>query len=690
MDDLDNKTLGQFQITRELGRGGMAVVYEAYQPALRRKVALKILPPSLAQEDFVRRFQHEAIAAAGLRHPNIVTIYDVGSEGRYNYIVMEFLQGRPLSDVIRTGGSLPLARICKIIEQVAQALDYAHQHGFIHRDIKPSNVMLDQADHATLTDFGIARALTGTHLTQTGTLIGTPEYMSPEQVTGEEIDARTDVYSLGIVAYEMVTGQVPFSGTTASVLYKQANTPPPPLRTHVPGVNPTVENVILRALAKRRDERYATAGQFAQALTAAVTGQPVAMPSRSTPPTITQQAAHTSTPQPVYAPPPTYTSPPAYTPPPVYPPPQPMYAPPSAAPRTGGLPRGLLWVLAGGAALTVLCVVIAAIAWIASRGHPTTQPTVTPRQLAQASPTSPPAPTLRPTTGGDLPPTRPPLMPTPTTSEPRLAFASGPEGAWQIMLADVATGRIEPLPNQPANSGVPAWSRDHTQLAFRSQSSGSPAPGGSSGWQVYTINVNGADLHQITKTGNNTEANWSPDGAQLVYVSDRDGNKELYVTDTSGAQHRRLTNNAVLDDDPNWSPDRQWIVFERKEGDCFNLYVIRPDGSGERALTSNTGTDCAWSSTPAWSPDSKWIAYEQSAHGRGYRIAVMAADGSKARFVTQGGAEGVDDVRPTWSPDGQWIAFSSDRSGGDGIYTVPAEGGQPRRLDTAGGFDPAW
>jgi len=654
VDDLVNKTLGQFQIIRELGRGGMAVVYQAYQPALQRQVALKVLPPGLAQDDFVRRFQHEAIAAAGLRHPNIVTIYDVGSEDCYNYIVMEFLEGRPLSDVIRAGGPMPLARICRIIEQVAQALDYAHQHGFIHRDIKPSNIMLDQADHATLTDFGIARALTGTHLTQTGTLIGTPEYMSPEQVTGEEIDARTDVYSLGIVAYEMVTGQVPFSGTTASVLYKQANTPPPPLRTHVPGVNPSVENVILRALTKRRDERYATAGQFAQALTEAVADQPVAMPERPTPPTITSQ--------PVYASPP-----------------QPMYAPPSTPPRAGGLSSGLLWMLAGGAALAVLCVVIAVVAWIASRGQPATQPTETPRQITQASPTSPPAPTLRPTTGGDLS-TRPPLTPTPTSSEPRLAFATGPEGAWQIMLADVTTGRIEPLPNQPANSGVPAWSRDHTRLAFRSKVGGS--------WQVYTINVNGADLRQITQVGNNTEANWSPDGAQLVYVSDRDGNKELYITDAAGRQHRRLTNNTVLDDDPNWSPDGQWIVFEREEGDCFNLYVIQSDGSGERALTRNAGADCAWSSTPAWSPDSKWIAYEQSAHGRGYRIAVMDANGSNARFVTQGGAEGVNDVRPAWSPDGKWIAYSSDRSGGDGIYIVPAGGGQPRRIDT--GFDPAW
>ncbi len=675
VDDLVNKTLGQFQITRELGRGGMAIVYQAYQPALQRQVALKVLPPNLAQDDFVRRFQHEAIAAAGLRHPNIVTIYDVGSEGRYNYIVMEFLEGRPLSDVIRAGGPMPLARACKIIEQVAQALDYAHQHGFIHRDIKPSNVMLDRSEHATLTDFGIARALTGTHLTQTGTLIGTPEYMSPEQVTGEEIDARTDVYSLGIVAYEMVTGQVPFSGTTASVLYKQANTPPPPLRTHVPGVNPTVENVILRALTKRRDERYATAGQFAQALTTAVAGQPVAMPSRPTPPTVT--------PQPVYTPPQA-----AYTTP-VYTPPQPMYATPPTAQRTGGLSGKVLGALAGGAALTVLCVVIAVVAWIASRGQPTTQPTVTPRQLAQASPTSPPAPTLRPTTGGDLP-TRPPRTPTPASSEPRLAFATGPEGAWQIMLADVTTGRIEPLPHQPANSGVPAWSRDHTQLAFRSKAGGSPAPGGSSGWQVYTIGVNGADLRQVTKTGNNTEANWSPDGAQLVYVSDRDGNKELYVTDVAGRQHRRLTNNAALDDDPNWSPDGQWIVFERKEGDCFNLYVIHPNGSGERALTRNTGADCVWSSTPAWSPDGRQIAYEQSVHNMGYRIKVMDADGSNARFVTQGGTEGLNDVRPAWSPDGAWIAYSSDRSGGDGIYIVPAGGGQPRRLDTAGGFDPAW
>ncbi len=664
VDDLVNKTLGQFQITRELGRGGMAVVYQAYQPALQRQVALKVLPPSLAQDDFVRRFHHEAIAAAGLRHPNIVTIYDVGSEDRHNYIVMEFLEGRPLSDVIRSGGSLPLARICKIIEQVAQALDYAHQHGFIHRDIKPSNVMLDQSDHATLTDFGIARALTGTHLTQTGTLIGTPEYMSPEQVTGEEIDARTDVYSLSIVAYEMVTGQVPFSGTTASVLYKQANTPPPPLRTHVPGVNPTVENVILRALAKQRDKRYATAGQFAQALTAAATGQSLATPSQPTPSTITQQPAYTT---------------PVYTPP-VYTPPQPMYAAPPTAQRMGRLSAKLLWALAGGAALAVVCVVIAAVAWIASRGHPTTQPTETSRQITQASPTSPPAPTLLPTTSGDLPPTLPPLTPTPVLSEPHLAFATGPEGAWQILLADVTTGRIEPLPNQPVNSGVPAWSRDHTQLAFRSKSSGS--------WQVYTIGVNGTDLRQITQIGNNTEANWSPDGAQLVYVSDRDGNKELYITDAAGRQHRRLTNNAVLDDDPNWSPDGQWIVFERKDGDCFNIYIVKPDGSGERALTRNAGADCSWATTPAWSPDSRWIAYENSVHNMGYRIKVMAADGSGARFATQGGTEGTNDVRPAWSPDGKWIAYSSDRSGSDGIYIVPAGGGQPRRIE--GGFDPAW
>lgn len=267
MEQLIGKTFGQYQIVSELGRGGMAVVYKAYQPALQRYVAVKVLPPQLGMDpDFVKRFQHEAVAAARLKHPHIVTIHDVGVADGVNYIVMEFIEGEPLSTIIRQGGAMQPERVARIVDQVASALDYAHQQGFVHRDIKPSNIMLGAGDHVTLTDFGIAKAMSGTRLTQTGTLIGTPEYMSPEQVRGLPVDHRADIYSLGIVAYEMLSGQVPFSGDTASVLYKQAHELPPPIHTRAISVSAPIAGAIDRALAKDPDQRFAAAGAFAHAL----------------------------------------------------------------------------------------------------------------------------------------------------------------------------------------------------------------------------------------------------------------------------------------------------------------------------------------------------------------------------------------------------------------------------------------
>jgi len=290
MNELVNKTLGQFQITRELGRGGMAVVYAAYQPALQRYVAIKVLPPQLGLDpDFVTRFRHEAIAAAKLKHLNIVTVYDVGSEGGVNYIVMELIDGESLASVIRKSGAMPIERVSRILAQVAAALDYAHAQGFVHRDIKPGNIMLGAGDHVTLMDFGIAKALSGTRLTQTGTTIGTPEYMSPEQVRGAGVDHRSDIYSLGIVAYEMLTGNVPFSGTTASLLYKQVNEPPP-MEALVSRTPPHVTNAVSRALVKDPMQRFQRASDFAAALSGA---RPVAAP-----PPISRTAPMPAAPQP--------------------------------------------------------------------------------------------------------------------------------------------------------------------------------------------------------------------------------------------------------------------------------------------------------------------------------------------------------------------------------------------------------
>ncbi len=266
--DLIGRTIGQYQILDEIGRGGMAVVYKAWQPSLNRYVALKVLPPQFTfDREFVERFLREAQAAAGLRHPNIVVIYDVGRQDDTFYIVMEYLEGRTLKQLIEEEGPLPPARVGHIVAQVAAALDYAHQRGFVHRDVKPANIFVGPDDRVTLTDFGIAKAAWNTHLTRTGMLIGTPEYMSPEQARGEEVDARTDLYSLGIVAYEMLTGRVPFGGTTPhAVLHQQIYEPPPPLRSLRPGSSPAVDEILNKALAKQPADRYVTAGDFARAL----------------------------------------------------------------------------------------------------------------------------------------------------------------------------------------------------------------------------------------------------------------------------------------------------------------------------------------------------------------------------------------------------------------------------------------
>ena len=221
MDNLIGKTLGQYQIIEVAGKGGMAVVYKAFQPSLNRYVALKVLPDYLAQdEQFVMRFEQEARAAAALRHPNIMVIYDVGQEGGTHYIAAEYLEGATLSQAIAVQrGPLPLPRIVNIINQLASALDFAHQRGLVHRDIKPSNAFIGADDHVTLMDFGIAKALQGgAQMTRTGTMVGTPEYMSPEQAEGRQIDQRSDIYSLGVMLYQLLTGRVPFQAETPTAV----------------------------------------------------------------------------------------------------------------------------------------------------------------------------------------------------------------------------------------------------------------------------------------------------------------------------------------------------------------------------------------------------------------------------------------------------------------------------------------
>ncbi|MBN1488204.1 MAG: protein kinase [Anaerolineae bacterium] len=275
-NSLVNTRLGKYLIQSELGRGGMAAVYLGYDPTLERTVAIKVLAPHLVwQKDFVDRFLREARSAARLRHPNIVTIFDVGQESGWYYFVMEYLEGKELTEYIKEQGALPPEEVITILRPLAEALDYAHEQGLIHRDIKPGNIIIDQG-HSKITDFGIARASHETRLTSTGTIIGTPEYMSPEQAQGLTVDARSDQYSLAVVAYEMLSGIVPFQAdSTMAVLYKVTHEPPPPISDVKSDLPKGVETVLEQAMAKEPEARFENVAAFINALEDALAGKKV-------------------------------------------------------------------------------------------------------------------------------------------------------------------------------------------------------------------------------------------------------------------------------------------------------------------------------------------------------------------------------------------------------------------------------
>ncbi|HEY7348031.1 MAG TPA: protein kinase [Ktedonobacterales bacterium] len=277
MSNLTLSTLGPYRLLSLLGVGGMAEIYRAHDPRLDREVAMKVLPFDLAkQPGFLERFRREARVVARLDHPNIMPIYDFGEEGGVMYVVMPLIEGGTLRDRIVERGACSLREAAAILYQVAQALHEAHQHALVHRDVKPANILLAPGGRAVLADFGIAFALADQRekgLTQVGMGIGTAEYMSPEQARGEQVDHRADVYALGIVLFQALTGRVPFTATDHfSTALKQIHEPPPAPRSLNPDIPPAVEAVILKALAKEPDRRFQSAAAFGAALAEAIPG----------------------------------------------------------------------------------------------------------------------------------------------------------------------------------------------------------------------------------------------------------------------------------------------------------------------------------------------------------------------------------------------------------------------------------
>jgi serine/threonine-protein kinase len=378
--------LGSYQIIDEIGRGGMAVVYKAYDSHHRRYVALKVLPAYFQHDQqLVERFHREARAARGLDHPNIVQVYGSGEADGLHYLAMEYAGGGSLSDLLaQQQGPLELGRAVDIAAQVGAALEYSHGRGLIHRDLKPSNILLAAEGRVLLCDFGIAKVLGQSTLTGTGQVMGTPAYMAPEQARGQrDLDGRADIYALGVILYQMLTGRVPFDGDTPLVVLRAVVDDPVPRPTTLNGgIPPGVEGVILRAMEKERARRFQRVGELVAALRA-VMYHLQARERPSEPPTISRL--------------PRSSQPRAS---------DEVSPPPAGDAGRSGLPSWLLPLAAGLVALTVVVLIFT----VAFRPPQPAMPTVTP--------TLSPTPTRAQPTSTSKPTATPALYPAPVLDEP--------------------------------------------------------------------------------------------------------------------------------------------------------------------------------------------------------------------------------------------------------------------------------
>jgi serine/threonine-protein kinase len=415
------EALGKYEIKRTLGRGAMGVVYEGWDPIIARRVAIKTvkLPDDSdpETEDALARFRREAQAAGRLTHPNIVAVFDYGETSDLAYIVMEFVDGPPLKASLDKQERFALADTARVMQDLLAGLQFSHERGVVHRDIKPANVMLTSAGQAKIADFGIAR-IESSSMTQAGTLLGTPAYMSPEQFMGQVVDARTDIYSAGVLLYQLLTGERPFEGSMSAIMHKALNTEPPAPSQISVTAPPSFDAVVRRAMAKRPQDRFPSASAFAEAMRAALEHQaePAIVEGETT----------------MVAPPPAATGPAA---------PPPASIPLAASGRHAGKP------IAAAAAVLVLGIVGGAAWWFLSESPAprlpvtTTRP-VTPLPTADIPPAAPP--TVAP------PPKETPARPQPKPDTTTAAKPAEPPPAVQPDRPQVASVSVDELRRQIA------------------------------------------------------------------------------------------------------------------------------------------------------------------------------------------------------------------------------------------------
>jgi Tol biopolymer transport system component len=692
----------------------MGEVYRARDPRLGRDVAVKVLPLEYAQDAVrLKRFAEEARAVGALSHPNILEIHDVGmTEGR-PFVVTELLVGETLAERMRRQGALSVREAVETALQAARGLWAAHEKGIVHRDLKPANLFLTRDGRVKILDFGLAKrggleddagsSVDSTALTRPGMLLGTVAYMSPEQAKGLPLDARSDIFSLGIVVYEMLAGLHPFRRATSSeTLAATLSEDPPPLAARNPQVPAGLSRLVQRCLAKAADERFQSAHDLSFALEA------VSSPSAL-----------------------------------VVNPPRPSPARPAWLTDPGARKR-----LAGIGLVVGLAVASAAGGWIlASRA---------------AGPESEWAGAVsRPLTSDPGWESDPALSPDGSL----VAFTSVRSGNPDIWVADVRGGDALRLTDHPGADGSPAWYPDGQALAFVSDRGGEAAIWkvarlGGTAFQVVTdardpaVSPDGLEIaFSRTPAGGHariavapidrpeaarfltggdsgvwghSQPSWSPDGRELCYVDFRD----VWVVPAAGGAAQRITRDHVGSFDPVWSPDARWVYFTSQRGGTRALWRASRDGRRLEKLTPGTGPE----GQPSLSRDGRRLAFStyfddsdvlvgSRRSGERFRISgpvrdsmpALAPDGSAVVFASdragtpdlwvqalaKGRGEGAprqltdqpgSEALPAFSPDGRWVAYTNVHDGARDVYVVPIDGGLPRRLTSHPSFDmhPSW
>ena len=482
------ETIGRYQIKKELGRGGMATVYRAYDPSFERDVAIKVLPQAFLHDELFRaRFEREAKTVAALEHSAIVPVYDFGEQDGQPYIVMRMMPGGDLNDKLKEG-PLSVEEAAEIVIHLASGLEAAHSRGIVHRDLKPGNILFDSYGNALLSDFGIARLTQGSQTLTGENIIGTPAYMSPEQVQGDkELDGRSDLYALGILFYQMLVGDTPYQATTpAKVMMKHVLEPVPSLAQIKPDLSPLMENWLQRALAKDPDERFSSASEMAEALQAASRGREH--------PTLINVPDGTALSH-------TRVSSPAAT----------VVGqrrdeigtgthPPQVKPKRRWLP----FVLTGFVILGIGALAILGLAFIGYQGTGPLAMLASPTQADTATP---------------LPPTETAIPASATPEQVVAAATSTPEQAAPTETALPPSETPEPTATNPPDVQTVGGA---DKIAFLNAN------------DIWLMNVDGSDLEQLTSDGAEKHGlSWSPDGLILTFIS---GKCVQYIDIESGRQ----------------------------------------------------------------------------------------------------------------------------------------------------------